>query len=94
MEGLATEIMDIVAQALAKLDNILCAVFTSAIKEIADIGLMFIPGGEAVSGAAKVMQYAKSAYENGSKSKLSLENRICRTTTNCVLFSGCCRVLY
>ncbi|KAI0892932.1 hypothetical protein F4806DRAFT_505218 [Annulohypoxylon nitens] len=65
VEGLATEIMDIVAQALAKLDNILCAVFTSAIKEIADIGLMFIPGGEAVSGAAKVMQYAKSAYENG-----------------------------
>ncbi|XXG95828.1 hypothetical protein Hte_002099 [Hypoxylon texense] len=65
VEGIATEIADIVAEALSQLDNILCAVFISAIKEIADIGLMFIPGGQAISGAGKVIQYAKSAYENG-----------------------------
>ncbi|KAI1210176.1 uncharacterized protein F4807DRAFT_467289 [Annulohypoxylon truncatum] len=65
VEAIATEIIDLVAKALGKLDNILCAVFVSAIKEIVDVGLMFVPGGEAVSGAAKVMQYAKSAYENG-----------------------------
>ncbi|KAL7629676.1 hypothetical protein AAE478_001199 [Parahypoxylon ruwenzoriense] len=65
VEAITTEIIDIVAEALAKLDNMLCAVFTSAIKEIADIGLMFVPGGAAIKGAGKVIQYAKSAYENG-----------------------------
>ncbi|KAI0007475.1 hypothetical protein F4779DRAFT_629121 [Xylariaceae sp. FL0662B] len=65
VEAITKEIIDIVAEALAKLDNVLCAVFTSAIKEIADIGLSFVPGGAAVKGAGKVIQYAKSAYENG-----------------------------
>ncbi|KAI0101944.1 hypothetical protein F4776DRAFT_676147 [Hypoxylon sp. NC0597] len=65
VETIATEIIEIVAEALAQLDNILCAVFVSAIKEIADIGLMFVPGGQAISGVGKVIQYAKSAYENG-----------------------------
>lgn len=67
VEAIANEIIDIVAEALSKLDNILCAVFLSAIKEIANIGLMFVPGGAAIKGAGKVIQYAKSAYENGSR---------------------------
>lgn len=75
MEGIATEIFEIVAEALEALDNILCAVFTSAIKLIADIGLSFVPGGAAVKGAGKVIQYAKSAYENGSKFSLAPEGR-------------------
>ncbi|KAI1140795.1 hypothetical protein F5Y05DRAFT_287057 [Hypoxylon sp. FL0543] len=65
VEYLAGEIINIVAEALSMLDNILCAVFVSAIKEIADIGLMFVPGGQAIKGADKVIQYAKSGYENG-----------------------------
>ncbi|KAK7936732.1 uncharacterized protein PG986_015170 [Apiospora aurea] len=65
VEALATELIEIVAKALAQLDNILCAIFVSAIKEVAEIGLMFVPGGAAVKGADKVIQYAKSAYENG-----------------------------
>ncbi|KAI0838303.1 hypothetical protein F5Y06DRAFT_55419 [Hypoxylon sp. FL0890] len=65
VEALTTEIINVVAEALSMLDNILCAVFVSAIKEIADIGLMFVPGGAAVKGADKVIQYAKSGYENG-----------------------------
>lgn len=72
VEGIASEIIDIVAEALAQLDNILCAVFLSAITEIADIGLMFVPGGAAIKGAGKVIQYAKSGYENGSMFNLTL----------------------
>ncbi|KAK8022112.1 hypothetical protein PG993_012879 [Apiospora rasikravindrae] len=64
-EALATEIIEIVAKGLEQLDKILCAVFVSAIKEVAEIGLMFVPGGAAVKGAGKAIQYAKSAYENG-----------------------------
>ncbi|KAK7961081.1 hypothetical protein PG988_012295, partial [Apiospora saccharicola] len=35
------------------------------ITEVAEVGLMVVPGGVAVKGAGKVIQYAKSAYENG-----------------------------
>ncbi|KAK8108537.1 hypothetical protein PG984_014338 [Apiospora sp. TS-2023a] len=65
VEGMANLIIDFVAHGLAELDNVLCAVFVSAIREVADIGLMFVPGGAAVRGAGKVIQYAKSGYENG-----------------------------
>ncbi|OTA62371.1 hypothetical protein K449DRAFT_434033 [Hypoxylon sp. EC38] len=65
VETITTEIIELVAEALEQLDNILCAVFVSAIMEIAEIGLMFVPGGQAISGVGKVIQYAKSAFENG-----------------------------
>ncbi|KAK8061069.1 hypothetical protein PG997_015290 [Apiospora hydei] len=65
VEYLTGEIVEFVAEGLEKLGNILCAVFVSAIKEIADVGLMFVPGGASIKGAGQVIQYAKSAYENG-----------------------------
>ncbi|KAK8057782.1 hypothetical protein PG996_011719 [Apiospora saccharicola] len=65
VEVVAGEIAKLIVEALSQLDHILCAVFVSAIMEVAEIGLMFVPGGAAVMGAGKVIQYAKSAYENG-----------------------------
>lgn len=94
MEGLANEIITVVAEALSQLDNVLCAVFVSAIKEIVDIGLMFVPGGAAVKGVGKVIQYAKSAYENGSKYSLPLRKKMFDTGAYYVLISGCLSILH
>lgn len=62
-------IAELVVAGLSRLDNILCAVMVTALKEVAEMGLMFVPGGAVVKGAegsAKAIRYAKSAYENGS----------------------------
>jgi hypothetical protein len=64
VEKFALIIFDIVAEALEKLDNIICAVMLEAFKQIIDVGLMFVPGGQAV-GAMRAVQGAKSFYENG-----------------------------
>lgn len=66
LEAFADELIDVVARALSKLDNVICAVLVSAFKEIAEIGLEFVPGGSSVK-VAKAIKYAKSAYQNGSK---------------------------
>ncbi|TGJ78377.1 hypothetical protein E0Z10_g10385 [Xylaria hypoxylon] len=65
VEWLAGEIVEVVVEMLQHLDNIICAIFLSAIQTIADIGLDFIPGKIALKGTEDVIRYAKSAYENG-----------------------------
>ncbi|KAK8120841.1 hypothetical protein PG999_004961 [Apiospora kogelbergensis] len=68
LEAFADELINVVARALSKLDNVICAVLVSAFKEIAEIGLEFVPGGSSVK-VAKAIKYAKSAYQNGMKAE-------------------------
>ncbi|KAK8021845.1 hypothetical protein PG990_006983 [Apiospora arundinis] len=62
---LAEIITEIVAQGLSQLDSLLCHLLIDTFTTIADVGLMFIPGGGAVKGVATTLKYAKSAFENG-----------------------------
>ena len=62
-------IAEMVAAGLSKLDDVSCGLVVSAFREIVEIGLLFVPGDavlRGIEGAAKVIRYAKSAYENGS----------------------------
>ncbi|KAK1963225.1 hypothetical protein LY78DRAFT_205414 [Colletotrichum sublineola] len=63
--GLCDEISKVIIEGLEQLDNVICAVMLSAFKTIADVGLMFVPGGQASSGVKAAVQGAKSFYENG-----------------------------
>ncbi|KAK8126968.1 uncharacterized protein PG998_002727 [Apiospora kogelbergensis] len=62
---LAEIITDIVAKGLSQLDSLLCHMLIETFKTIADVGLMFVPGGAAVKGVSTTLKYAKSAFENG-----------------------------
>lgn len=59
------EIAKVVAEGLAKLDNIICAVMLSAFETVAEIGLSFIPGGQSVAAMRLAVQGAKTFAENG-----------------------------
>jgi hypothetical protein len=58
---LCEEIANIVIEALSRLD---------------DVGIMFVPGGQATSAAMKAAQGAKSFYENGQKASSFFGNWI------------------
>ncbi|KAI0429383.1 hypothetical protein F5Y09DRAFT_342700 [Xylaria sp. FL1042] len=62
---LCQELAQVIIKGLAELDNIICAVMLSAFKTILDIGLEFIPGGQASGAIKAAVQGAKSFYENG-----------------------------
>ncbi|KAF2644055.1 hypothetical protein P280DRAFT_515029 [Massarina eburnea CBS 473.64] len=64
---LCKTIFEFVAEGLAKLDNVLCAIMISSLKTIIDVGIMFVPGGQASTGIKAAIQGAKSFYENGEE---------------------------
>lgn len=64
---LCEDVVNIIIEGLEKLDNVICAVMLSAFQTIADIGLMFVPGGQASTGIKAAVQGAKSFYENGEE---------------------------
>lgn len=64
---LCEEIAEIVIEGLAKLDNVICAVMLSSLQTVADIGVMFVPGGQATTAVKAAAQGAKSFYQNGQK---------------------------
>lgn len=53
------------AQGLEKIDNIICAVWVEAFKDILEVGINFIPGGEVLTVAGRAVQGAKTFAENG-----------------------------
>lgn len=61
------KIADIVIEGLAKLDDVICAVMLSSFKSILDVGLLFVPGGQASSAVKAAVQGAKSFYQNGEE---------------------------
>ncbi|KAF2183380.1 hypothetical protein K469DRAFT_211108 [Zopfia rhizophila CBS 207.26] len=65
VEGISEAIFDIVAEGLAQLDNIICAVMLESFKTILEVGIEFVPGGAALNGAKTAVQGAKSFVENG-----------------------------
>ncbi|KAG9521246.1 hypothetical protein KCU93_g7474, partial [Aureobasidium melanogenum] len=64
VEEVATAIFDTVAQGLEKIDNILCAIWVEAFKDILEVGINFIPGGEVLTVAGRAVQGAKTFAEN------------------------------
>lgn len=91
VEALATEIFDVVAEGLEKLDNVLCAAMLESFTMIADIGLMAIPGGAVLQGAKTAVKAAKSFYENGVEASGFFGNwvRSPRSTTSAAPSSYC-----
>ncbi|KAH9895340.1 hypothetical protein F4778DRAFT_794202 [Xylariomycetidae sp. FL2044] len=73
---LCEDLAKTIAEGLAKLDNVLCAAMLSAFKTIIDVGLLFVPGGQASSGIKASVQGAKSFYENGEKAESFFGNWI------------------
>lgn len=65
MEEVATGIFDAVAQGLGKIDKVICAVWVETFKDILDVGINFIPGGEVLTVAGRAVQGAKTFAENG-----------------------------
>ncbi|KAI1074014.1 hypothetical protein F5B20DRAFT_565224, partial [Whalleya microplaca] len=65
VEAVALDIFNVVAEGLAQLDHILCAVMLSAFKTIIEVGIDFVPGGAALNGAKAAVEGAKSFVENG-----------------------------
>ncbi|KAI1139979.1 hypothetical protein F5Y05DRAFT_337695 [Hypoxylon sp. FL0543] len=61
----AEAFLDVVIQALAKLDEVLCAVILSAITTIIEIGIDFVPGGAETEAVKKAVEGAKTFVENG-----------------------------
>lgn len=53
------------AQGLEKIDNLLCAIWVEAFKDILEVGINFIPGGEVLTVAGRAVQGAKTFAENG-----------------------------
>ncbi|KAG9520574.1 hypothetical protein KCV07_g4234, partial [Aureobasidium melanogenum] len=64
VEEVATAIFDTVAQGLEKIDNILCVIWVEAFKDILEVGINFIPGGEVLTVAGRAVQGAKTFAEN------------------------------
>jgi hypothetical protein len=81
VEGITTAILDIVIEALEQLDNIICAVMVEAFKSILEVGIMFVPGGQAV-GALRAVQGAKSFVENGLEAADFFDNWVSATLLN------------
>lgn len=73
---LCEEIVEIVIKGLAQLDNVLCAVMLSSFKSIIDVGLMFVPGGQATTAVKAAVQGAKSFYQNGEEASSFFGNWI------------------
>ncbi|KAI1843073.1 hypothetical protein JX266_010762 [Neoarthrinium moseri] len=73
---LCEDIAKIVIEGLAQLDNIICAVMLSSFKAIIDVGLLFVPGGQATSAVKAAVQGAKSFYENGEEASSFFGNWI------------------
>ena len=61
------KIAEIVIEGLAQLDNIICAVMLSSFKAILDVGLAFVPGGQAPTAVKAAVQGAKSFHQNGEE---------------------------
>ncbi|KAI0965026.1 hypothetical protein F4678DRAFT_485624 [Xylaria arbuscula] len=61
---LCEEIAPIIIKGLEVLDKVLCAAILDAFQTIIDIGLLFVPGGEASGAIKAAVQGAKSFYEN------------------------------
>lgn len=53
------------ARGLEKIDNIICAVWVETFKNILEVGINFIPGGEVLTVAGRAVQGAKTFAENG-----------------------------
>jgi hypothetical protein len=54
-----------VAQGLEKIDNVICAIWVEAFKDVLEVGINFIPGGEVLTVAGRAVQGAKTFAENG-----------------------------
>lgn len=53
------------AQGLEKIDNVICAIWVEAFKDVLEVGINFIPGGEVLTVAGRAVQGAKTFAENG-----------------------------
>lgn len=65
VEGIATEIMNIVIEGLKEIDHVICAVMLESFKTIIEIGIDAIPGGAEATAAARAVEGAKTFFENG-----------------------------
>jgi len=54
-----------VAQGLEKIDNVICAIWVEAFKDVLEVGINFIPGGEVLTVAGRAVEGAKTFAENG-----------------------------
>ena len=62
---LAEEIAGVVAEALGKLDELLCGILLQAFATIAEIMVNVIPGGQVLTAVKMSVRAAKSFAENG-----------------------------
>lgn len=53
------------AQGLEKIDNVICAIWVEAFKDVLEVGINFIPGGEVLTVAGRAVEGAKTFAENG-----------------------------
>ncbi|KAI1107434.1 hypothetical protein F4804DRAFT_297878 [Jackrogersella minutella] len=60
----ASAILDIVIQALAQLDNVICAVILTAVTTLVEEGIDSVPGGS-IEAVEKAVEGAKTFVENG-----------------------------
>lgn len=65
VKSVVMPILDVVMKGLAQLDKVICAVMLSAFDMILNVGLEFIPGGQALVAAKYAVIGAKSFVENG-----------------------------
>ncbi|KAI0843536.1 hypothetical protein F5Y06DRAFT_255221 [Hypoxylon sp. FL0890] len=57
--------LDVVVQALSKLDNVICAVVLSAIVTLLEEGIDAVPAGSSIEAVKKAVEGAKTFVENG-----------------------------
>lgn len=62
-EGAIDVLVEAVIEGLKELDNLFCAIMVDALVSILEVGVMFVPGGQALT-VARLVQGAKSFVEN------------------------------
>lgn len=68
------QIAEVVAEGLQKLGKIICAIALETFKFIVDVGLLFVPGGAQTEETIKMVQAAKTFYENGESATAFFDN--------------------
>ncbi|KAI2467770.1 hypothetical protein F4781DRAFT_400588 [Annulohypoxylon bovei var. microspora] len=63
--AVAGAFLDVVVQALAQLDNIICAVMLTAVTTLVEQGIDAVPGGSSIEAVEKAVEGAKTFVENG-----------------------------
>ncbi|KAI1388659.1 uncharacterized protein F4822DRAFT_252789 [Hypoxylon trugodes] len=61
----AGAILDVVIQALAQLDNVICAVVLTAVTTLVEEGIDSVPAGTSILAVKKAVEGAKTFVENG-----------------------------